>query len=1335
MYKNLINLNRIYYFFFFVCSFIILFIFICYLYQFEIILLFYPDIVIEQLNNHFERHVFLEEPVNYLIFDGYIVFKPNSIPKEIIFSLYSIYKYKKYIQKLQYMHHYYNYIMSFLNHPIHNDIVDLYKKINDAKLSVYWHYYPKFTRTNATGRIYDQMEYWYRKRTKKFWLNGLLWHFYHTFLKKKKNRKIRYLLYHNFFFKSKQFYKFRKYSFIFEKMGLVSNKKFQHIAKTLANFRYLFNSNRQNPFKNKYLRKKQIFKWRSFNAVVQKFLFANAFYFPNLVAFDHLGAIEACEQLKYFYRGTRPYKFTYLYNLMVPYNGLFLNFSPLFDLRYFFAINRKFLNSLIQKRLCPDQFYGYNYSDIILKKKVFLKRLLNYYNNVLILKRKKKMQITRFTKKHQYPLFLVYYKNLNKLNTKRQQWLLKKILFNLLHNINTTSNQVSSLINLYDFLFYGKIYKYNHIYFIFNRLKNFLPLEYFQNYNIYYNKLIDWFLQSNLKYSLDLYSRISKRNFQFIYEQDKEYFLNLNNIIFDYLININNEFNNYYFDPKLLYFLSKKFTETIYFKFFKNTIEPYRFLNYFLVPYIYKNNLKKIIINDNIIFKLLETNKILYRKLFFKNKKFRRYLVSHSKFNKKKAFMKRYYKHSANIYPYKYNLLNYGVGLGYNKNRRKSRRKININHKKTVYKGSLFYDELFLKQRRFNRKFIGFNSLDIETNRNRNINPIITYRMGDQFNYLTRATYWNRLYTRYNYRLKSYLFFKKFDKKFEFIKIYCKFKLTLFQFFKYFNIYNKLIKNYLILKNFKVYNYNIKSNYINNNINLSIKNIFIEKSILNWFILKLKINSLKIVKFIYSVIFKIIKFYIFNISFILYKFLSFFKFILNQFYFNFYKIIFQFFQEKIHVLKKKIFSLFYTNTKVIFLTESDLYKRRRYYKNQFKKYQISVDKYTQFHSGRFHLRHVKQKYRPFLKKFDLPITINAPGVNSLDLNKLSRINLFLPLFDFSILNFYPYNFSLSDLKILKNFFIKKLTQQNLTEKERLTLARILKILRKDQAWLLRIINKKYKHHILSVGQLKKKGQLTDILYLYRNGTETDKYIFKEDKIKNISDKDFYFYHNSKASFLLELKKNKFLKFWNLYKKNKFYNRYTRKFVYKIPAHLNLYDFFKSFKKYYYIRKLKKYYMHLSIVINRNFLEKKKSRSLHIFFHCCKYIKKCFDYFYFKIFLVYKKYYELFFSENDYETYFPSLVLNMNNIIVRYSFYNIYYNFRIFFACIWFNFLGFLFFKFVYSKYDIDLDEDMTDVAFFVFIFTITWLTLLFHSSDYFLKSNHVYQDSNSRIYY
>src|SRR5579883_1222141 len=175
------NLNKLYYYLIISLCFIILIIFLGYQYQFEIVLLFYPDIVIDQLNSYFERQVFLEEPVNYLVFDGYIVFKPNAIPKEIIFSLYSLYKYRKYIQRLQYMHHYYNYIMSFLNHPIHNDIVDLYKNINDAKLSVYWHYYPRFTRTDATGRIYDQMEYWYKKWFKKVVFNGYLWHFYNNF--------------------------------------------------------------------------------------------------------------------------------------------------------------------------------------------------------------------------------------------------------------------------------------------------------------------------------------------------------------------------------------------------------------------------------------------------------------------------------------------------------------------------------------------------------------------------------------------------------------------------------------------------------------------------------------------------------------------------------------------------------------------------------------------------------------------------------------------------------------------------------------------------------------------------------------------------------------------------------------------------------------------------------------------------------------------------------------------------------------------------------------------------------------------------------------------------
>jgi hypothetical protein len=1302
-----------------------------YQYQFEIVLLLYPDIVIDQLNAYFERQVFLEEPVNYLVFDGYIVFKPNTIPKEIIFSLYSLYKYKKYIQKLQYMYHYHNYIMNFLNHPIINDIVDTYKNRNEDKLSVYWNYYPRFTRSDATGRIYDQMEYWYRQRFKKVWFNGYLWHFYHTFLKKKKHKKIRYLLYHNNFFKSKQFYKFRKYNIIFEKLGFVSNKKFQKIITKLKTFRYLFDLVNQKHFKNKYLRKKPVFKWRSFNAIVQKFLFANAFYYSNLVAFDHLGPIEACELVKYFYRSTRPYKFTYLYNVMVPYNSLFLRFSPLFDLRYFFSINRKLLNSVIQKRLCPEQFYGYNYGDIIFKKKVFLKNVLNYYDKYVTLKRKKRMQIAKFTKKHQYPLFLVYYKNLNRLNKKRQKWLLKKVLFNLLKNVKVRHHV--NLKNLYDFLFYGKIYKYNHIYFIFNRLKNFLPAEYFQMSDIYDNKLVEWFLHSNLKQSLELYSYLSKRNFQGIYEQDKEYFLNLNGIIFDYLRKINKEFNKSDFDLRLFSFLSKKFSEIIYFNFLKNAIEPYRFLNYFLVPYIYKNSLKNIIVNDTILFKLLENNKVLYRKLFFKNKRFRRFLKSHSEFVKKKAFRRRYYKYSANIYPYKYSLLTYGLGLGYNKNRKQSRKKININSKKPIYKGSLFYDELFLKQRRFNRKFLGFNSFDVEMNFNKNYNPIITFRLGDQFNYLTRATYWNRLYTRYNYRLKSYLFFKKSSKKFEFIKIYCKFKITLFKFFKYFNIYNKLLKNYLILKNFKVYNYDVKLSHINKGLN-NIK-IYMEKSILTWFFFKLKTSCFNVVKFFCLFFFNVIKNCIFNISFILYKFLNFFKFIRNQFYFDFFKILGYFIREKIQIVKEKIFMLMYTDTKLVVLTESDLYKRRRFYKKRFQKYRTSVDKFTQFRNAAFHLRNVKKHMRPLLKPIDLPINLQSNGSKRLEMNRLSRVNLFLPFFNLSIINFYPYSFSLSDLKILKKFFVNKLAQPNLTEKERLRLVRILRVLRKDQAWLLYTINSKYKQYILTVGKLKKQNQLVQLLSFYRHGTDTDKYIFREDKVKNISFKDFYFYHNAKASFLFDLKKNKFLKFWNLYKKNKFYNRYTRKFIYKIPAHLKVYDFFNYLNKTFYISKLKQKQEYMSVLINRNLLDDKKSRSLHIFSYIYLYIKKLFNYFYFRIFLFYKRYYELFFCDHDYETYFPSLVLNINSILARYSFHNMFYNFRVFITLSIFNWLVFIFIARIYSKYDMALDDNLTDLGVVVFIIGFIWVTLTFNAQRYYLNSSKTFKERAFNVYY
>jgi len=343
------------------------------------------------------------------------------------------------------------------------------------------------------------------------------------------------------------------------------------------------------------------------------------------------------------------------------------------------------------------------------------------------------------------------------------------------------------------------------------------------------------------------------------------------------------------------------------------------------------------------------------------------------------------------------------------------------------------------------------------------------------------------------------------------------------------------------------------------------------------------------------------------------------------------------------------------------------------------------------------------------------------------------MNLFFPFIDFSLINFYPYNFNLSDLKILKRFFVKKLAQKNLTDKERYTLNRILKVLRKDQAWLLYKINSKYKKYVLTVGKMKKQNQLTGLLYLYRNGTDTDQYLFKEDRVKQIPAKDFYFYYSAKASFLFELKRNKFLKFWNLYKKNKFYNRYTRKFIYKIPAHLKLYDFFYFLNNRSYITKLKQNYDYINLVINRKLFDNNKNQSLYLYIYI--YMKRFFDYFYFQIFLLYKKYYELFFCDNDYETYFPSLVLNINSIIARYSFHNIFYNFRVFFTWFVFNFLVILFFKFIYSKYDMDLDDNLTDIGVIMCMIFFIWFIILFNSQNYFLMSGNKFKEKPINFYY
>src|SRR5579885_3374924 len=250
----------------------------------------------------------------------------------------------------------------------------------------------------------------------------------------------------------------------------------------------------------------------------------------------------------------------------------------------------------------------------------------------------------------------------------------------------------------------------------------------------------------------------------------------------------------------------------------------------------------------------------------------------------------------------------------------------------------LLYDEFFLKQNRFNKKFIGFSSIDIELGDNK-FNPLFSYRMGDKYDNLSSETFWRSLYTRYKYRVKNYFFFKKNLKNNEFVKIYAKLKLSYFTFFKKFNFLKKSFLNYLKLKN--LYYENIYLKIDNNNFSdIDKEKSFNEQYLLNIilnFIIKIGLN---VFNFLIVLIKKILILVVCKIKIIVkmyYQFLSIiYKFIYNKFNFSYFLYYFNYINEilvckiskfiNIYVLKMKNFLIkkFFFLDKIIYVNVDKL---------------------------------------------------------------------------------------------------------------------------------------------------------------------------------------------------------------------------------------------------------------------------------------------------------------------------------------------------------------------------------------------------------------------------
>jgi len=926
---NFYKIIKIIYLFFFFFLIGVLFI---YFFQFEIILWWYPDVVIMQLRNVLDNQVFLEEPVNYLLIDGgYLLYNDKLyVPNEILYIIYSLYKYKKYIHKLQYVYNYNDFILPFLTldryaNKITHTIMPGFNEKNRRNPSGFFVFiYPDQHRYDRDYEV-NRLQLWFKWLRKDFYnleIDEYRWGYF-----KIRNAFNKKMFYYDNFFKYKYLEMLNKYKKILINKNTPNylQHDYNRIFNVLNEFNLLFNLRKLHEYvynrnfnayytlfpNYKFNRQNRLFGWGLYNLDIEWDPGYDRYYFTA--------------------RRVKPYRFVPIFSKSFYYSNNFLkDISPLINSEIYQIINKKIkVNKFFKIKYEDLPLYIRDcYDNTFFEKNKFFKDLVK---NVIV----KKIVLTK-------PLELIYLQNLNKIYKKRRKWLLKKMLHKYLYFSKRKNIDSKLHYKILDFLYYGNLYKYYQFYDLLYKLESFFKFENINYYVMDYNKFFSWYE----KYYRDSFIKMifdDLHNYEYELRKSYEYkyFNNLNYILFDYLNKISklNKFNNNEKKNYIL-FLYNDLNYYIYNNFFKKNIEPYRFKNYFMMSYLYRNNIKKLQYVSDLLYKIIRNDNILFKELFYKNKRFKRFLRSHSLFLRKNVhkYARRYFKYSNTVQPFKYKQTTYPVGFGFNRNRKQKRKKIQLVSYKMPNRFDLLYDEFFLKQNRFNKKFIGFSSIDIELGDNK-FNPLFSYRMGDQYDNLSRATFWRSLYTRYKYRVKNYFFFKKNLKNNEFVKIYAKLKLSYFTFFKKFNFLKKSFLNYLKLKN--LYYENIYLKIDNNNFSdIDKEKSFNEQYLLNIilnFIIKIGLN---VFNFLIVLIKKILILVVCKIKIIVkmyYQFLSIiYKFIYNKFNFSYFLYYFNYINEilvckiskfiNIYVLKMKNFLIkkFFFPDKIIYVNVDKL---------------------------------------------------------------------------------------------------------------------------------------------------------------------------------------------------------------------------------------------------------------------------------------------------------------------------------------------------------------------------------------------------------------------------